>query len=1212
MEAKDFEIEEDKSNINSDKIIAISKKGSKIESVITEQDSNKDLTNNTETHKSMSNKHNSNMRNKEVLEVESYIQTNESQYDNSSSMNKKKSIFSANKGVKNVNLVIKKKIIDLNIKTQSHNFNTDVNSRHNSIYNNNYNSNNISNNNTSIGDYINSSDKKHKRKTNSHHILNIKNNTIISKPLQTQFSNKIFHVKTNEIRNKDKSNSILVYQDNISNSVNRNNTKGNNKNHKNVPSSSITSFSINNGINSNNISNNFMSKSKANFFNQINHKEGNYFNHNNKIKHLKNNSNGRSLVSTSIYEASTLYNICSKSLYHFPNLKTVESNLNKKNLISKANYLPTLDVNASHSYISHSNKNDFRMILNNSNILRVNNNILKIKQEIKNKKIESRMQTEMMHYNYLQDKFKEFYITETGYKNKIMNKNNFNNNINNREIEEIKDVNDNYKEDSEDSEENEKNNNEDNSIDNSSITSRNKSKKNSNKDVGSNKISNSNFKAIISHETPVNRKSKVYFSNDQNKKDSHCINKSIKTEFLSNKTIKTVNTDTNKSMFKLDIEISHISNDNQRRNNNEKMFNPFSVSSNKSKDNVNDTINNKSANKEDIQDKKETNNDINNDSKMSSNNTLKNFKSNYTNMSEDKDSIRNSTSNLFNYFKNKSHSEFNNNGSKPTLYEPNPDNIPFLEEEILKKQTFSSELNDNCLIRKECLRDFLAKTKEITLRKYANLHKIELQNRLKETFLNEKESAYDTRVNLNLSKEAFYDNFLVNFDKYCRKVKLLREYEYNKLINLKQNKVLLENNIKQVEIKLVKNKENIENCLEYRNFLMAVKTRDLKHFQNKNVKIFEFDGNRSNYSNYNNINTNSNKHINAILNSKDKNVSSLVNKRFSKQSTMLRDFNNPNFNNINNQIIDSFFKQNNNNKKAFLRKSTLLSEEILKPKINIFNSVSELIGNLKQIEAENLDYIHKYNHNREVLYSLISENSKMKTESVKMESSISNEINTLKSDLEKKKAYNKKIKADKQKLLQEEDVNLKNFSTIKNLIEKMNDKIKSLNIFKDNNTALSSVHGINNNSICNNATNNNNTINNINSSINNNVTGYELRISIKKFVSLGNMICYLEKGVDFLIEKSLFFQKLDFEKYRFKIKHLEIENRRVKTLQMQQELKKKRQDIVKNIVEKFNKETILPIKRFDKRYKPYDKEEIKKSNTKEIKESRIEDFLFND
>lgn len=306
-------------------------------------------------------------------------------------------------------------------------------------------------------------------------------------------------------------------------------------------------------------------------------------------------------------------------------------------------------------------------------------------------------------------------------------------------------------------------------------------------------------------------------------------------------------------------------------------------------------------------------------------------------------------------------------------------------ENIIKNQFYASYLKYNQgLVIKENISDFIKKTKIIRLRNYFLLHKNERKKRIIEVEENENEKAVDTFLNLSLSKICFYDNFINSFNKYLKKIKLQKEIEYKHLFKLKQEKQKLDSSLRLIEIKLIKQKELIKKYLEYKNFLLSVKLRDLSFIKNDNLKeipIMNFEKIKS-FSQLEDkkeiIFNESNDLINCLIEIEDENLFLL--EKFNRNRILIKSLqNNINFKTKEQKILlnrteiyfNQLFSQLNNIKKKNERlkeeKEFLLKNSI---KVNLFSKIFDIIYKMTEKINNYLPIKEKKNEN--LIFSISS------------------------------------------------------------------------------------------------------------------------------------------------------------------------------------------------------------------------------------------------
>ena len=127
--------------------------------------------------------------------------------------------------------------------------------------------------------------------------------------------------------------------------------------------------------------------------------------------------------------------------------------------------------------------------------------------------------------------------------------------------------------------------------------------------------------------------------------------------------------------------------------------------------------------------------------------------------------------------------------------------------------------------RKESVKDFIEKTRELMLIKYTAHIKQERVIRLKETYENEVESINDTIRSLKQAQSLFNDTFYVKFGEYIKHLSNQREIEKAKNANLLEETIKYKNEISQIQSKIRKIEQDKTNVIRWLYFQIQLKEK---------------------------------------------------------------------------------------------------------------------------------------------------------------------------------------------------------------------------------------------------------------------------------------------------------------------------------------------------------------------------------------------------
>ena len=132
----------------------------------------------------------------------------------------------------------------------------------------------------------------------------------------------------------------------------------------------------------------------------------------------------------------------------------------------------------------------------------------------------------------------------------------------------------------------------------------------------------------------------------------------------------------------------------------------------------------------------------------------------------------------------------------------NNDNSEKIQSEKLQEKI--DMMNGN---KKDNVRDYIKKTRDIILTKYRTEIKKERAIRMGETYQNEIESIKDSITTMKEMKKLFEDEFFQRFESYVRHLRNQKEREKNELNNLLDDRNHLDIDLVKLENKIQKTRE---------------------------------------------------------------------------------------------------------------------------------------------------------------------------------------------------------------------------------------------------------------------------------------------------------------------------------------------------------------------------------------------------------------------
>lgn len=545
--------------------------------------------------------------------------------------------------------------------------------------------------------------------------------------------------------------------------------------------------------------------------------------------------------------------------------------------------------------------------------------------------------------------------------------------------------------------------------------------------------------------------------------------------------------------------------------------------------------------------------------------------------------------------------------------------------------------------KKDNVRDYIKKTRDIILTKYRTEIKKERAIRMGETYQNEIESIKDSIMTMKEMKKLFEDEFFQRFESYVRHLRNQKEREKNELNNLLDDRNHLDIDVVKLENRIQKEKEKLIKYTEYRDFLICIKERRIqlpdfftskfKEASSLNIGV-TFDANLSpgNPNNTNNpsnnlinsndnLNTNENNDIyKTTLNNNNENSSKEKDNKNAEKENTTKNISSilkiDKLEDSNKKRLKSIYRSPTKSKKSSNNISNSNAKESQKSEIEryrnylikpIFESAEELNDEIKKMEIENINLLEKLNTNRANINLLKQEYEKDKESENKMEEYV-------KKDIAETEKYFFDLKEKNAKLLDEKNYlsNEKIFSqtntqinpvkaankTVKNFYNAMSKTVRNKNV---KNAIISFTRQKYGQSI-------------LYGKVNNIFQGcLELDINKKTGGDKENNILFMlktvEKSLDFLLSRQRYYYSDPVNAQEWEKKKNELDKKRkIRKAEENKYLEEnKREQLKLNIHERNNRVLVIPKKKYGEKFRPVEKSKDKK-NTK--KNETDADLLF--
>lgn len=469
--------------------------------------------------------------------------------------------------------------------------------------------------------------------------------------------------------------------------------------------------------------------------------------------------------------------------------------------------------------------------------------------------------------------------------------------------------------------------------------------------------------------------------------------------------------------------------------------------------------------------------------------------------------------------------------------------------------------------KKESVRDYINKTRELILMKYSIDIKKERVVRLHETYNNEIESIKDSIFSMEEARKMFENEFYVKFEKYVKHLMKQKENEKTEENNLLETKMKLDQEKSKLSnkiSKLEKERKNYEDCLH---FMIRVKEKMLTI-----PDIYKFEVGLPSTGNQVTIG-------NSTVQNQNFSTSPIHNKKEPNESPTRSDL------------------------AAKNRASTIAKEE--KEKFErirgyfngntIFDSPKELLDEIKKMEADNINKLNEFNKINFSLNEVEKELLKMNEDDEKAYENNTLDILLKEKLLKDLKDKNRKLTEEKNLLLIEnrDNGNSKhrknnrfNFSSTKSKYSEPQLFAKILEVFKSTselNLGSNEIYEI----------------------VKKNSTEVEMNMLM--------MLKNIEKTMDLLNNKYLEFSKTSGTDVQLKV----IENKLDQDRKQKKNADMKIQNNIdevrkrKEMEDRNNRVYIIPKRKIPERCAPRDRDDKDKKNDKNAhNDLNFEDFIY--
>jgi len=522
----------------------------------------------------------------------------------------------------------------------------------------------------------------------------------------------------------------------------------------------------------------------------------------------------------------------------------------------------------------------------------------------------------------------------------------------------------------------------------------------------------------------------------------------------------------------------------------------------------------------------------------------------------------------------------------------NYDNSEKIQSEKLQEKinTINNKKKDN-------VRDYITKTRDIILTKYTTEIKKERAIRMEETYQNEIEAIKDSIMTMKEMKKLFEEDFFLRFESYVRHLRNQREREKNELNNLLDEGNHLDIDIVKLENRILKEKEKLIQYIEYRDFLICIKERRItlpdfftkiakngnnviSGVNNDNININEIEGNNDN---------------NDPINQNPENVD--VNRAKNKKPSMknwFKGFVTPAKKVIEIQVVKE--ETEIDRYKRYLKKP-------------IFDSAEELNDEIKKMELENINLLEKLNTNRININSLNRELKKDEEKETKIEEIMVKDIQETQNLVNILKEKNTKLIEEKNYLSNE-----KMFNQTRTEISKINMHMHQTN--KTSNNLFSAMSQTTRDKRPKNISFTKNKFGQsiLYGKIHNIFQGcLEMDLNKKIVIDKENTVLFMlkkiEKSLDFLLERQDYYLSDPINALEWDKKKNELDKKRkIRKAEENKYLEEnKREQLKLDIYERNNRVLVIPKKKYGNKFRPIDKSKEKKNIKKKETDS---DLLF--
>jgi hypothetical protein len=516
---------------------------------------------------------------------------------------------------------------------------------------------------------------------------------------------------------------------------------------------------------------------------------------------------------------------------------------------------------------------------------------------------------------------------------------------------------------------------------------------------------------------------------------------------------------------------------------------------------------------------------------------------------------------------------------------PTSEKKSFSKIKLVKSYEISHPRSKSCLknfisnSRKESTYEFVQASQSLSRESYVLKLKKEQLERLQE----DKEHEIGELIeNIQTSKESeklMKKCYEIKFKSYMVSLIKQKEFEKEKLEDLKEEQLKLDFEMKKLNYTLSRQKVLFERLTEFRIFLICVKERlknlpshflaqiyeDTPHDPfSKMLKIINIKKTKTNIKS-----TNNNNYNNPLIDKKNKKLTNFLPKRknaakFFQQETLI--------------------KENKKFRGELEKFSVYLNGQV-------YSSKEEFLNDLAGIEEDNLYLLNIYNQNKIKLNEMYRNYSKSIEEDKKFLVYHTDRIAVEEAKLQTLKEKNRKYLEEKHQLLKEEEIHLnENLSNLSLYLQSPNQNHPRNNIF----LRLNDLHK--------------NIFTNLPKEININLrTTFKLMDPSTIFI---NKVKDIEKILNTLLDTYNTYKTSKDKKKLVEIESKFEKDRKLNKSTEQRLKDEKRRDQLQDIITKKEKQiVILPKRRFFEKFRPIEKQKTKSKSNEKYENNVFDDYI---